>query len=99
MNLKKKLLNFKKMLFNKKFVLLLSFIFIPLSFVAVISVVLFTNQPKDERPLSEGSSPPSGKTQVDDKIINAEWLKTHISKSSLDVRYINKFLGILALEI
>ena len=36
---------------------------------------------------------------VDDKIINAEWLKTHISKSSLDVRYINKFLGILALEI
>ena len=36
---------------------------------------------------------------VEDKIINPDWVAKHISKNNLDVRYINKFLGILALEI
>ena len=36
---------------------------------------------------------------VEDKIINSDWIEKHISKNDLDTRYINKFLGILALEI
>jgi len=36
---------------------------------------------------------------VEDKIINSDWIDKHISKNDLDTRYINKFLGILALEI
>ena len=36
---------------------------------------------------------------VEDKIINSDWIDKHISKNDLEPRYINKFLGILALEI
>ena len=36
---------------------------------------------------------------IEDKIINSVWIEKHISKNDLDTRYINKFLGILALEI
>ena len=36
---------------------------------------------------------------VEDKIINPDWIAKHKSKDNLDVRYVNKFLGILALEI
>ena len=36
---------------------------------------------------------------VEDQIINLDWVQRHISKNNLDVRYVNKFLGILALEI
>ena len=31
--------------------------------------------------------------------INNDWIITHIDKEELDVRYVNKFLGVLALEI
>ncbi len=31
--------------------------------------------------------------------INNDWITTHIDKENLDVKYVNKFLGILALEI
>ncbi|PBO85645.1 MAG: asparagine synthase [Thaumarchaeota archaeon] len=31
--------------------------------------------------------------------INNNWITTHIDKENLDVRYVNKFLGLLALEI
>ena len=36
---------------------------------------------------------------VEDKVINFDWIDKHISKNNLDVSYVNKFLGILALEI
>ena len=36
---------------------------------------------------------------IEDKIINSDWIEKYISKNYLDTRYINKFLGILALEI
>ena len=36
---------------------------------------------------------------IQDKWINKEWISTHINRSDLDVRYVNKFLGLLALEI
>jgi len=36
---------------------------------------------------------------VEDKIINSAWIEKYISKNNLDIRYVNKFLGILALEI
>ncbi|MEM3065455.1 MAG: asparagine synthase C-terminal domain-containing protein [Candidatus Nitrosotenuis sp.] len=36
---------------------------------------------------------------VKDGWINQEWLQKHFRKKNLDVRYVNKFLGILALEI
>ena len=36
---------------------------------------------------------------VEDKIINSDWIDKHISQNDLGTRYINKFLGILALEI
>ena len=36
---------------------------------------------------------------LEDKIINSDWIKQYASKNDLDVRYVNKLLGILALEI
>jgi len=36
---------------------------------------------------------------IEDKIINSDWIEKHISKNDLDIRYVNKFLGIFALEI
>ena len=36
---------------------------------------------------------------VEDGWINKEWISSHITKSDLDVRYVNKFLGLLSLEI
>ena len=36
---------------------------------------------------------------VEDKIINSDWIEKYVSNNDLDTRYINKFLGILALEI
>ena len=36
---------------------------------------------------------------IEDNLINSEWIQKHISKDDLDVRYVNKFLGLLALEI
>ena len=35
----------------------------------------------------------------DAKIINREWIKKYINRDDLDVRIVNKFLGLLALEI
>ena len=36
---------------------------------------------------------------VEDGWLNKDWIQKHIDKSDLDIKYINKFLGILALEI
>ena len=36
---------------------------------------------------------------VEDGWINQEWISSHIKNPDLDVRYVNKFLGLLALEI
>ena len=36
---------------------------------------------------------------IEDNILNSDWIQKYSNKSDLDVRYINKFLGILALEI
>ena len=36
---------------------------------------------------------------VKDSWINEDWIKKHIDNSDLDVKYVNKFLGLLALEI
>ena len=36
---------------------------------------------------------------IEDKIINSDWLQSVISNKDVDVRHINKFLGLLALEI
>ncbi len=36
---------------------------------------------------------------VKDKWIDGNWISKHIDKNDLDVRYVNKFLGLLALEI
>ena len=36
---------------------------------------------------------------VEDGWINKKWIEKHIDKSDLDVKYVNKFLGILAVEI
>ena len=36
---------------------------------------------------------------IEDKIINADWIKKYISKNDLSASYVNKFLGLLALEI
>jgi asparagine synthase (glutamine-hydrolysing) len=36
---------------------------------------------------------------LEDKIINSDWIKQYVLKNDLDVRYVNKLLGILALEI
>ena len=35
----------------------------------------------------------------DAKIINQEWIEKYINQEDLDVRIVNKFLGLLALEI
>ena len=36
---------------------------------------------------------------VNDNVINYEWIQKHIKKPDIEVRYVNKFLGLLALEI
>ena len=36
---------------------------------------------------------------VEDGWINKEWISSHIRKPDLDVKYVNKFLGLLSLEI
>ena len=36
---------------------------------------------------------------LQDKILNPNWLEKYSQKDNLDVRYVNKLLGILALEI
>ncbi len=36
---------------------------------------------------------------IEDKILNLNWIEKYVNKSTLDVRYVNKLLGILALEI
>ena len=36
---------------------------------------------------------------IEDGWINKEWISSHITKSDLDVKYVNKFLGLLSLEI
>ena len=36
---------------------------------------------------------------IEDGWINKEWISSHINNPDLDVRYVNKFLGLLALEI
>ena len=36
---------------------------------------------------------------IEDKIINSDWIEKYISKNDLDIRCINKFLGIFAVEI
>jgi asparagine synthase (glutamine-hydrolysing) len=36
---------------------------------------------------------------VEDGWINNEWIKKHIDEENLDIKYINKFLGLLAFEI
>ena len=36
---------------------------------------------------------------VKDGWINKEWISSHITKSDLNVKYVNKFLGLLSLEI
>jgi len=36
---------------------------------------------------------------VEDGWINKEWITSHITKPDLDVKYVNKFLGLLSLEI
>ena len=36
---------------------------------------------------------------VQSKWINKDWIQKHFRKNDLDIRYVNKFLGILALEV
>jgi len=36
---------------------------------------------------------------IEDKILNSNWIEKYVNNTNLDVRYVNKFLGILALEI
>jgi len=36
---------------------------------------------------------------IEDGWINKEWISSHITKPDLDVRHVNKFLGLLSLEI
>ena len=36
---------------------------------------------------------------IEDKILNLNWIEKYVNKSTLDVRYVNKLLGIFALEI
>ena len=36
---------------------------------------------------------------IESELINSVWLDSHVSKDISDVRYVNKFLGLLALEI
>ena len=36
---------------------------------------------------------------VQSKWINKDWIEKHFDKNNIDIRYVNKFLGLLALEI
>ena len=36
---------------------------------------------------------------VEDGWINKDWIQKYINKSDLDIKYVNKFLGILAFEV
>jgi len=36
---------------------------------------------------------------IEDKILNLDWIEKYVNNTTLDVRYVNKLLGILALEI
>ena len=36
---------------------------------------------------------------VQSKLINKDWIQKHFDKNNIDIRYVNKFLGLLALEI
>ena len=36
---------------------------------------------------------------IEDNIINPDWIKKYFPRNNLDVTYVNKFLGLLALEI
>lgn len=36
---------------------------------------------------------------IQDKWISKDWIQKHFRKNDLDIRYVNKFLGILALEV
>ena len=36
---------------------------------------------------------------IEDKILNSDWIQKYSNKDNLDARYVNKLLGILALEI
>jgi asparagine synthase (glutamine-hydrolysing) len=36
---------------------------------------------------------------IQDKWINKDWMQKHFRKNDLDIRHVNKFLGILALEV
>ena len=36
---------------------------------------------------------------VKDGWINGDWIKKYIDRNDLDVRYVNKFLGLLAFEV
>ncbi|MDC0170596.1 asparagine synthase C-terminal domain-containing protein [Candidatus Nitrosopelagicus sp.] len=36
---------------------------------------------------------------IKSNIINADWINRHIDKENLEIRYVNKFLGLLAVEI
>ena len=36
---------------------------------------------------------------VQSKWINKDWIQKHFDKNNIDIRYVNKFLGLLALEI
>ena len=36
---------------------------------------------------------------IQNDIINQDWIDNHIDKENLEIRYVNKFLGLLAVEI
>ena len=36
---------------------------------------------------------------ISDGLINKDWVLSHLNNPNIDVRYVNKFLGLLALEI
>ena len=36
---------------------------------------------------------------VENNIINSNWIECYISKEDLEIKYVNKFLGLLAVEI
>jgi len=36
---------------------------------------------------------------IQDKWISKDWIQKHLRKNDLDIRHVNKFLGILALEV
>ncbi len=61
---------------------------------SVNTINLWKNQGKKlcEQYLVEGEV-------VENGLINKEWILKHITKNDLDVRYVNKFFGLLAFEI